>query len=98
MSKFSIPARIVELGQVNTFLTSRAVSSADVEETLLQHFLKAWRSQRVTHLKPVPGTQIEPQIIEETNGEPATHQASPYGLASNNPHIIAATLFSRKRR
>jgi len=97
MSKFSIVARIVELNQVNTGLASRTVASAKVEETLLQHFLKTWRSQRAAHLKSVPIASIAPQIIEEESGEPAIHKASPYDLASSNPYVIAATLFSRKR-
>ena len=98
MSKFSVAARISELGQVNTGLASRTVSSAEVEETLLQHFLRTWRSQKAAGLKSVPAASIAPQIIEEESGKPAMYKASPYDLASNNPYVIAATLFSQKRR
>lgn len=97
MSKFSIAARIVELNRANTGPSSRAVSSAGLEETLLHHFLNSWRSQRAAHLKSVPTARLDTQIIEEKFGEPAKQQASPYDLASNNPYVIAATLFSRKR-
>jgi hypothetical protein len=97
MSKFSIPARIAELRQVNTSLVSRAVSPEDVEETLLQHFFKTWRSQRAAKIKKAPNGRINPQDINEKSDEPSTHPASLYDLASANPHVIAATLFLRKR-
>lgn len=95
MSKFSIAARVVELRQANP--TTRSLSSAEVEETLLQHFLRAWRSQRSVHAKSVPSAHLDAQIVEERSGEVPTHKSSPYNLASNNPHVIAATLFSKKR-
>ena len=92
MSKFSIAARIVEINQANT-----GPSSVGLEESLLHYFLKAWRSRRAAHLNSVPTARVGPQIIEERSGESVKHQASPYDLASNNPYVIAATLFSRKR-
>jgi len=97
MSKFTMAARIVELNHVNTACNSRALSPVEVEETLLQHFLKVWRTRSAAHLTPVPVTSIDPQPVEEKSIEPVPNRASPYDLASNNPHVIAATLFSRKR-
>lgn len=97
MSKFLIAARIVELSRMPAATTSRVLSSTEVEETLLQHFLKTWRSRSAAQLKSVPAVRTDPPVIEEKGDEPVPHKASPYDLASSNPHVIAATLFSRKR-
>lgn len=97
MSKFQIAARIMELNLAPTVTTSRTLSPTEVEETLLQHLLKTWRSRSAAQLKSVPAARIDPPIIEEEWDEPVPHKASPYDLASSNPHVIAATLFSRKR-
>ena len=97
MSKFSIAARVAELRQANAALASKTLSSAEAEETMLQHFLRTWRSQSSVHAKSAPTAGVDAPSLEEKNGNAATHQASPYDLASSNPHIIAATLFTRKR-
>ena len=97
MSKFSIAARIVELGEINTVRTSRAVSTARATETFLQRYFRARGLQRVGAIKSSSlNAPANSPAAGEKSDATASYKASPYDLASNNPYVIAATLFSRK--
>jgi hypothetical protein len=45
-----------------------------------------------------PAASADPQSIENTGGEPDKPQSSLHKLAASNPHVIATSLFSGKRR
>ncbi len=97
MSKFSIAARIVELGEINAVRSSKGGFAADVKETILQSYLRARSLRQAVQARAEFSAQVDPQAADEDGSPPAAHKASPYDLASNNPYVIAATLFSRKR-
>ena len=44
------------------------------------------------------GESADPQLIENTAGEPDKPQPPLGNLAENNPHVIIASLLSRKPR
>lgn len=88
MNKFFIAAGTAALG----------LSTAEARESLLQRFFKNLRFHGSTRPKADPVVDIDPQLIDEKGWQPEKHQSPLYDLAASHPHVIAASLFSRKLR
>jgi hypothetical protein len=98
MSKFLIEARIAELSKVNTVSASGAASSAAVVETLLRRWYKVWHFLGAAPLETDVNTTAASHSIDHESGVPDTVRSPLYDMATSNPHVIAATLFSGNRR
>jgi hypothetical protein len=74
------------------------LSTAEARESLLQRLFKNLRFHGSARPKADPVVDIDPQLIDEEGWQPEKHQSPLYDLASSHPHVIAASLFSRKLR
>ena len=62
------------------------------------HILSRCFKKLRIHTIAGPAADADPQSIEEAGGEPDKPQSSLYKLASNNPHVIAATVVSKNSK
>jgi hypothetical protein len=88
MNKFFITAGTMSLGS----------ATAEARESLFQRFFKYLRFHRTARPKAEPVVGVDSQLIDERGWEPDKHQPPIYYLATMHPHIVAASLFSRKCR
>jgi hypothetical protein len=88
MNKFSIIAETEVVGW----------SAAEAREALLRRFFKDVRFHASARPKAEPETEVDSQLIDETGWKPDAYRATVYDLAASHPHVLAASLFSRKSR
>jgi hypothetical protein len=88
MNKFSIIAETVVFGW----------SAAEAKESLLRRCFRNVRFHRNTQSRAEPVAEVDSQLIDETGWKPDAYRSPLYDLAASNPHVLAATLFSRKSR
>jgi hypothetical protein len=88
MNKFSITAGTLALD----------LTTDDARESFLQRCFKNLRFHRTARSKAVPLEGVDSQLIDESRWEPDKHQPPIYYLATMHPHLVAASLFSRKPR
>jgi hypothetical protein len=97
MNKFSIAAGTAALGVATSALTSGIASPAEVRETLLKRCFRTRHFQRAAPVKTGPTASVDAQLIDKESGGPIPYRSPIYDLVASNPHVIAASLFSRKR-
>ena len=88
MNKFSIIAETVVLG----------FTAAEARDSLLRRCFKSVRFHGNARPKAEPEAEVDSELIDEAPWKPAAYRSPLYDLAANHPHILAATLFSRKSR
>ena len=88
MNRFSITAGTVALG----------LTTADARESFLQRCFKILRFHRTARPEAEPLVGVDSQLIDESSWEPDKHHPPIYYLAVMHPHVVAASLFSRKLR
>ena len=88
MNKFSITAGTLALG----------LTTADARASFLQRCFKNLRFHRTARSKAGLLEGVDSQLIDESRWEPDKHHPPIYYLAVMHPHVVAASLFSRKLR
>ena len=88
MNKFLITAGTVALD----------LATDEAREPLLQRCFKNLRFHGTARPKAEPMARVDSQLIDEMGWEPERHHSPIYDLAAMHPHVIAASLFSRKSR
>ena len=80
------------------FVNAAAGSTAEANGFLLRRYLKCPCLRRAFRLDADAAAIVDSQPIDERPREPDRHQSALYDLAASNPHVIAASLFTRKHR
>jgi hypothetical protein len=78
------------------FVNAAAGSTAEANGFLLRRYLKCPCLRRAFRLEADAAAIVDSQPADEKPGEPDRHQSVLYDLAASNPHVIAASLFTRK--
>ena len=94
MNKLFIAAGTAVLG----FASAAADSTSEANGSFFRRCFKTPRLRGTSRRNADPATSVDSQLIDEKDCEPDKHQSPLYALAANNPHVIAASLFSRKYR
>ena len=76
----------------------RRGATTETRGPLPQSFFKSPRFRRIAQPDAAPAASLDPQLTGKTGREPDKPLSPLYGLAANNPHVIAITLFTRKAR
>jgi len=93
MNKLFIAAETVALA-----LATAAASIAEANGPLFRRRFKNPRLRRTIPLSADPAACVDSQLNDEKGWEFDIQQSPLYDLAANNPHVIAASLFSRRHR
>ena len=94
MNKLFIATGMAALGSA-TMPTAR---TAGANSSFIQRWFKNLHLLRVSRLNADPAAGIDSQLVDEKGWKSDRPQSPIYDLAAFNPHVIAASLFSRKRR
>ena len=86
MNRFSITAGTVALG----------LTTAKSRESLLQRCIKKLHFNGTARPKAEPLVGVDPQLIDETEWKPYQYHSPLYFLVAHHPHVVVATMFSRK--
>ena len=79
------------------FVTAATSSTAEANGFLLRHYFK-WRHLRRTFgLETDAASNAGSQSADGKFGEPKQHQSTLYDLFASHPHVIATSLFTKKR-
>ena len=79
------------------FVTAATSSTAEANGLLLRRYF-IWRHHhRPFGLETDAASNADSRPVEEKSGEPKQHQSTLYDLFASHPHVIAASLFTKKR-
>lgn len=79
------------------FVTAATSSTAEADGFLLRHYFK-WRHLcRTFKLETDAASNADSQPVDEKTGESTRNQSTLYDLFASHPHVIAASLFTKKR-
>ena len=76
-------------------LASSFVSTAEAKGSLFRHYFKCLSSRRTAQRKTLRTDSPDSPAIDEMRWGPGKQQSPLYDLAASNPHVIAASLFSK---
>jgi hypothetical protein len=98
MNKFFITAGTAAFDLVTAAPASTTTSTANARGSLLQRGFNYLRLRKASRLRTDPTVSVDSQLTSEKGWESDKNQSPLYDLAASNPHVIAASLFSRKFR
>jgi hypothetical protein len=79
------------------FVTAAASSTAEANGFLLRQYSKRRHLRRTFGLETDAASNADPRPVDEKIGEPKRNQSTLCDLFASHPHVIAASLFTKKR-
>jgi hypothetical protein len=98
MNKLFNAAEMEALDLATPAPASTMSSTAEAKGSLLQRWFNCPRLRKIARVRADPVVNVDSQMVDEKGWEPDRPQSALYDLAASNPHVIAASLFSRKYR
>lgn len=79
------------------FVTAATSSTAEANGLLLSRYFKWRHLRRPFGLETVAASNADSRPVDEKTSEPKRNRSTLYDLSASHPHVIAASLFTKKR-
>ena len=79
------------------FVTAAASSTAEANGFLLRHYSKRRHLRRTFELEADAPSNADSRPVDGKTGASKRNQSTLYDLFASHPHVIAASLFTKKR-
>jgi hypothetical protein len=79
------------------FVTAATSSTAEANGLLLRRCFKWRHLRRPFGLETDAASNADSRTVDEKAGEPKRNQLTIYDLFASHPHVVAASLFTKKR-
>lgn len=82
---------------ISSVLASSLTSPADARGLYFQYYFKNLFARKAAWPQAAQTDSVDSPVVDETHREPNENHSPLYELAKSNPHVIAASIFTRKR-
>jgi hypothetical protein len=98
MNKLFIAASTAVIDLIAADPSSPITHTAGTKGASLKRCFNYLRLRKTTQVKTDPVVSVDSTVINERGWETDRHHSPLYDLAASHPHVIAASLFTRKVR